>query len=176
MSNHTCRLRLVSRRRDAQMDTRRAMSRMDALTADVDGAATRFAQAMAVGTSRRTFMRRIMQTAFALGASAAMVGEVFQGEAQAFHTYPCGDSPICPKSQGGYLTGNVCPSPGKPRCYAGSTCTSSSCNKCWLAGSWLCCDCCYQNVSNTQPGHTRRSCSGCGSGLWYRCINVYRCC
>lgn len=142
----------------------------------LDGWSGEVARIVALTSTRRAFMGGLLKGAFTLGASAAMVSTVFEGSAEATHTYPCGPSPICSGSQGGYMGGSgACPN-GKKREYNKFVCTTANVNQCWLAGSWLCCDCCYTNVSNTQPGHTRKRCTSCGSTTHYGCINVFKCC
>lgn len=128
-------------------------------------------------SSRRGFIGGTLKGAAALGGAMAFAGTALDGsKAFAFHTYPCGPSPICPGPQNGYMgAGGACPN-GQKRAYNGTSCNSNPGNQCWLVGSTLCCDCCYQNVAGGQTGHTYNSCTNCGSGTWTRCINVFRCC
>lgn len=140
----------------------------------------RAAHGMALLTSRRQFLRRTLEGAFVLGASSASVGTLFEEQAWANHSAPCGPAPLCTAS-GCDTALQKCKSPCKNQHYNGGHCDSHY--NCWAATNppTLCCDCCCPSTSYLQcpaPGHNCNppgQCSNCG-GTYYKCICNFACC
>src|SRR5438105_4794035 len=92
----------------------------------------RVAEGWAKVTSRRRFLRSVLEGTLLVGASGALVGGLFEQQAAAARHGPdCGPSPYC------YCCGdnsNPCGS-CKNRKYATSSCGSPIC---WISGNTLC--------------------------------------
>lgn len=132
-------------------------------------ASLRFAEGLALLTSRRNFLKRVLQGAFVMGASGVLMSTVFEEHASAAG---CGPAPYC-----------------KPACCPDSItlCHTSYCKKqhyntgrceaggnCWSKSNTLCCDCCCKsNCPQSLVGTCNAS--TCGSGYW-KCICNYACC
>jgi hypothetical protein len=137
--------------------------------------AVRTSAGVAQLTSRRTFMRRTLEGAFALAASSALVNTVFAEQAEAAL---CGPSPYC------YCCGDTIRTCGSAtncttRNYGTSRC--GTLNNCWSVRTstgvvYLCCDCCCR----ASRGCASSSWSYCFGGTcttnYKRCICQYRCC
>lgn len=128
------------------------------------------AEHLALLTSRRQFLRRVLEGTFVLGASSALLGGVFAGRAGActgtICSRSCGPSPCCPTGRCG--SGGACGSGCKARDYGTFTCGSSG--SCWSATDpctlcvVACCDCCCTNLSSGNV------CSSCGATGYRACI------
>jgi hypothetical protein len=136
--------------------------------------AIRTSTALAQVTSRRVFVRRTLEGAFALAASSALVNTVFAEQAKAA---TCGPSPYC------YCCGDTIRTCGSAtncttRNYGTSRC--GTLNNCWSVRTsttvWLCCDCCCR----ASRGCAASSWSYCFGGTcttnYKRCVCQYRCC
>jgi hypothetical protein len=136
--------------------------------------AIRTSTTLAHVTSRRTFMRRTLEGAFALAASTALVNTVFAEQAEAAI---CGPSPPC------RCCGDTIRTCGSTvnctkRNYGTSRC--GTLNNCWSVRTsntvWLCCDCCCR-ASRGCASTSWKYCFGGNCTTNYKqCVCQYRCC
>ena len=137
-------------------------------------ASLRAAETLALTTTRRQFLGKVLARAFVVGASAAMVDTLFADYAAANHT-AC-QQQVAPRCSCCGNPPSGCHQNCKNRPYSSGRCGSGG--NCWVEGSKRCCDCCCHpgctNLNDcSRPGHRCDNCTGCGSGTWKRCVCIY---
>lgn len=134
----------------------------------------RMAEGLALICTRRHFLRWMLERAFVLGTSAALVDSLFADYAAASH-YGCGPQSVSPRCS--CCSEGQCGSGCSNRPYATSSCGSGP--NCWIYGNLLCCDCCCPLSCIIQsdcsaPGHSCGACKVCTSLRRCTCFTV--CC